>query len=79
MINEQGVMNMNYQAWEKAVDLKIRTNPASGGLGLDDLPDADMRALHDAGVLPADAAVEILDLAGAFDFGTAPETGWTGR
>lgn len=58
---------MNYDQWERAVDLKIRTNPASGGLGLDDLPDTDTRALHDAGVLPCDAATSILHEVGAID------------
>jgi hypothetical protein len=67
MINDEGVTTMNYDAWEKAVDLKIRTHPASGGLGLDDLPDTDTRALHDAGVLPCDAATSILHEAGAID------------
>lgn len=51
-----------FEKWKVEVDVKLKTNPDTGGMGLDDLPDlVDLHPLFRQGVLPGDAAVEIIE------------------
>lgn len=60
--------SMPYADWEDAVDRKILSHPAvHGEFGIQELPDTDTRALYDANMLPADAALDILRQVGFLD------------
>lgn len=57
-----------YHRWENEVDRKIQGHHAvHGEFGLDMLPDTDTRAMFEANLLPADAALDVLREVGFLD------------